>query len=83
MTSAPRPFPICLCSCVSCTMFLEDGEGLGTRPVGTCACVQSCTVSTIMQDGLSPLYVASREGHSEVVDILLEGGANPNLACTV
>ena len=33
-----------------------------------------------MQDGLSPLNVASEEGHTEVVNTLLKGGTDPNLA---
>ena len=36
-----------------------------------------------MQGGRSPLYMASQEGHIEVVDILLKCGADPNLAWTV
>ena len=40
-------------------------------------------VSSTTQDGLSPLYVASQEGHTDIVDILLKHGADPNLACTV
>ena len=40
-------------------------------------------VSSTVQDGLSPLYVASQEGHSKIVDILLLKGADPNLTCTV
>lgn len=35
------------------------------------------------QNGCSPLYVASQEGHIEVVDTLLKSGANPNQATTV
>ena len=37
-------------------------------------------VSSTMQHGLSPLYVASQFGHAEAVEILLKSGANPNLA---
>lgn len=40
-------------------------------------------VSSDAQDGLSALYYASREGHNEVVDTLLERGADPNLATKV
>lgn len=36
-----------------------------------------------MQNGLSPLYVASENGNNEVVDILLHNGADPNLATKV
>ena len=44
-----------------------------------------CTVlflSTV-QNGISPLYAASKEGHTDVVDILLKSGANPNLPTLV
>ena len=33
-----------------------------------------------IQDGLSPLYVASREGHTDVVDMLVKAGADVNQA---
>ena len=36
-------------------------------------------VSSIVQDGFSPLYAASECGHSQIVDILLLKGADPNL----
>ena len=39
--------------------------------------------SFALQDGLTSLFIASQEGHTEVVDTLLKKGANPNLACTV
>ena len=29
-----------------------------------------------VQDGFSPLYVASQEGHTDVVDLLLKAGAD-------
>ena len=38
-----------------------------------------CTV----QDDVGPLHVASLAGHTEVVDMLLEKGADPNLATMV
>ena len=41
------------------------------------------TFSSTVQDGCSPLYVASKYGYTEVVDILLKNGADPNLANTV
>ena len=34
------------------------------------------------QDGYSPVYVASQEGHTEVVDLLVQAGADINLATT-
>ena len=36
----------------------------------------SLIMHTVPQDGLSPLYVASQEGHTDVVDILLRSGAD-------
>ena len=34
------------------------------------------------QNGLSPVYVASLKGHTEVVDLLVQAGADINLATT-
>ena len=34
------------------------------------------------QDGYSPVYVASENGHIEVVDLLLQAGADTHLAFT-
>lgn len=36
-------------------------------------------LSSIAQKGVSPLYAASQSGHTEVVDILLKSGADPNM----
>ena len=36
-----------------------------------------------LQDGASPLYIASQEGHCDVVDILLKNGVNINQALEV
>ena len=44
--------------------------------------VNPTSYSLTVQDGGSPLYVASEKGHSDVVDILLEGGADVHQACT-
>ena len=33
---------------------------------------------TPLQNGASPLFIASQEGHSEVVDVLVKNGANVN-----
>ena len=33
---------------------------------------------TPLQDGASPLFIASQEGHSEVVDVLVKNGADIN-----
>ena len=35
-----------------------------------------------LQDGYSPLYVASQEGHTDVIDILLRKGADVNQTTT-
>ena len=34
------------------------------------------------QDGISPVYVASQNGHAEVVDLLVQAGADIHLATT-
>ena len=40
------------------------------------------SLSLYIQDGHSPLFVASQEGHSEVVDVLLKAGADIHQATT-
>lgn len=51
-----------------------------------CGC-KSLTVNNIacstVQDGASPLYVASQDGRTDIVDILLKSRANPNRALMV
>ena len=47
-------------------------------------CVYMCAhvyipVSFTVQSGITPLHAASCEGHTEVVKILLESGADPHL----
>ena len=37
---------------------------------------------TCVQDGLSPVYAASQEGYTEVVDLLVQAGADIHLATT-
>ena len=37
----------------------------------------------VFQDGGTPLYMASQNGHTNVVDVLLRHGADPNLATHV
>ena len=36
-------------------------------------------MSLAVQDGASPLYAASQNGHTEAVDTLLKSGADPNM----
>ena len=36
-------------------------------------------LSSTVQDGKSSLYIASQEGHTEIVELLLKKGADPNL----
>ena len=43
-----------------------------------------CRISTqlSLQRGFSPVYVASKNGHTEVVDLLVQAGADIHLATT-
>ena len=41
------------------------------------------TSFSALQDGTTPLYMASQKGHVSIVDIFLRNGADPNLADTV
>ena len=52
--------------------------------VATCSRleVNPTSYSLTLQDGVSPLYIASQDGHSDVVDILLEAGADVHQAFT-
>ena len=38
--------------------------------------------SFTVQDGFSPLYAASHNGHTDVVDLLVRAGADVHLATT-
>ena len=38
---------------------------------------------TFFQGGLTSLHIAARDGYVEIVTILLEGGANPNIKAMV
>ena len=40
-------------------------------------------LSSTGQDGASPLYIASQNGHTQIVELLLRKGADPNLTRTV
>ena len=48
----------------------------------SCTCLLSIS-SIFLQDGASSLTVASQNGHTGVVDVLLRHGADPNIASTV
>ena len=37
---------------------------------------------TCVQNGFSPVYAASQKGHTEVVDLLVQAGADIHLAST-
>lgn len=50
----------------------------------TLACIHVLKImSFIVQEGASPLLIASQNGKAEVVDILLKNGADPNLVTMV
>ena len=44
--------------------------------------VNPTSYSLTVQNGFSPLYVASYNGHSDVVEILLQAGADVHQATT-
>ena len=43
----------------------------------------SCHFLSTVQDGYTPLYMASEDGQTEVVDTLLKSNADPNMSTTV
>jgi len=43
-----------------------------------CVCVCVCCVRARMQLGLTALHIAAWKGHSDVVQLLLQSGADPN-----
>ena len=45
----------------------------------TCIAIMIC----LMQDGATPLHIASQEGHSDVVNLLISHGANLDKSCEV
>ena len=55
------------------TMFVATCSRLEVNPTSYSLTVQNC---------FSPLYAASQEGHSDVVDFLLEAGADVHQATT-
>ena len=60
---------------VLCIFCLEFQSVLIVFHILTIFCYQT-------QDGVSPLYVASLKGHTEVVDLLVQAGADIHLATT-
>ena len=41
-----------------------------------------CLVPILSQNGVSPVYAASLEGHTDVVELLVQAGADIHLATT-
>ena len=55
-----------------------------------CACIHFILTDNVFtyvfphaQTGATPLYIASEKGHTDVVNILIKGGADVNLARNV
>ena len=42
-----------------------------------------CMCFSLTQDGSTPLYIASQNGHFDVVDVLIRNGADVNMASHV
>ena len=59
------------------TFFLEASRGKFDR-VKTY--LNQFDINCTVEDGVTPLYIASQEGHSKIVELLLSEGANPNTA---
>ena len=65
--------------------------GCGRNKLINTVCVVAGSISatqisfsflTSVQDGFSPVFVASQNGHTEVVDLLVQAGADIHLATT-
>ena len=59
---------------------MSDEEDCASHYARDCSITLLC-VSTV-QDSTSPLYIASQEGHTDVVDILIKAGADIHQATT-
>ena len=70
--------------CLVARQLLTNNGSQQTLFVATCSRleVNPTLYSLTVQNGASPLFIASQEGHSDVVDILLEAGADVHQATT-
>ena len=65
---------------VYCVHVLRYSGVRSTRQCNHCTFISTCYFT---QDGATPLYVASQNGHSDIVNILIRNGADVDLACEV
>ena len=49
----------------------------------TFSCISLCHSFSYTQNGFTPLYLGSQNGHKQTVEVLLKNGANVNLTITV
>ena len=65
-------------------VFYQSYFTLAHIAMGMLHCILNLSISVglCLQDGASPLYVASQEGHTDVVDILIKAGADIHQATT-
>ena len=72
------------CALISRQWLTDSHACQQTLFVATCSRleVNPTLYSLTLQDGVSPLYIASGYGHSDVVDILLKAGADVHQATT-
>ena len=69
-------FTVCVVLCMFCLNFRHIESVLIVFHTLTIFC---CCQT---QDGFSPVYLASQKGHTEVVDLLVQAGADIHLATT-